>query len=1068
MRNILTLAKNLVIQREKSKKFNILAFVFVAKTLLSILILIIIGSLTNNTQNVEATYGLNPKIKQVKTADKATVYYLDHAKGQCKAYINAKAYLVYNNQWSDIKIINNKELNKWKKVKLVKSKNNPAVYYINNDQKVLIKSEQQFVDFGFQWSNIVTIAQADLDEYKENISFKIAGTINNYNDNQLLVKLDQTSPTADYLVTNTQDNLLAVYNLKANNQLIEIKKLILNFKGVFNTNIINEIYLTDENDIQYPVFYSSYNRQIIFDFNNQPLVINPNKIKKIKVYVNFNNNSDNIINNTIQVAIDQTTDIANTKVVGDFPIAGAIFKLISGSNYLGEVVVNEQSLDIINNNEAIVGLTEKTIGKFNLIETSGLADASVKELIFLNKGSAKINNLNNFKLKNKAGQIISIAKQMVDNGKVIFKLNNYQIKRSNNETLVILTNIVGGENNTINFSLDKAKIISSQGNFNLKPSIVNLDETIVIKRKAINVIAKNLEPSKKIFAKQAGVIIGVFEIRNNNQKINLEQLNFSLEKSTSTPALQDLVYLVNYDSGEVYNYFLGSEFNNSAVAVNLNKLNLEAKQNLTVALIANTNNNVKNGDYYKIIFNNLDYCAENNNCLSDKVNSIGAKLTVNKANLFLYPNNDLGEQSFIKGEKDIKIASFIVEAAAGADAKITSFSLSRGNSSGIISFTNGFSNLRAYINSSKIKTIQNPHSNDLVIDGFNYILESGSRAEIKIYVDTEADLKVSETQLMINNLTAVNDKSLLLAVVNNLNVNSYRVIFGQVQAEISKVAEGFVVKGEDDNVIAGFKVKNLGNEDLKLQSITINTANQELTYSLGYSNLKIIDRNKQVNAGGIISKPVSGANKINLDYIVKTGEEIIFDVHIKTNNNVIDKNIAIYFSDVLAKGKISRVSATISGDPTDSFKFVIVSGGQPDNNKIEKFIQPVVGSITYGFHDPNYPYIEFFQHSGIDYDVSQNTKIKAVAGGILIELVKGTIGDQASYVTIMHSATLATRYAHLTQINFQIGDKIKQGDIVGLSGGTPGTLGAGKYSNGPHLHFEVWNNGIAVDPQLYF
>ncbi len=1039
--------------------------------LLTIVLFLIAISLSINARDVKADYALNPKIKQVKTIDNPTVYYLDYNKGIKKAYVNAKAFLAYGNKWSDIKIINNKELNKWKEAKLVKSKNNPTVYYINNKQKALIKSEQQFINSGFKWQDIITIVQADLNEYKT-IDFKVAGDVGDHSENQLTISLDSSNPKAGYFVINTQDNLAAVFNLKTESQRVEIKKLVLNLKGVFNADIIKEIYLTNESDIRYQVSASPYDRQAVFNFNSKPLVVSSGGEKKIKVYINFNDSSTNIINHTIQVAINQTDNIEGPKTAGAFPLVCETFKLVSGDGYLSKVVANKQSLSI-NNNEAIIGSTEKNIGKFNLSETSGITDVFVKELKFLNKGDVRATMLNNFKLKNKAGQIVATVGQLADNNELIFKLNNYKIKKNDNETFTIIADVIAGENSIINFYLDKTKISSSSENFNLQPSITNFDEIIIIKRKTIGAIAKELKTNNNVFAQQAGVIIGNFEIRNNNQRINLERLGFSLEKNNATPNLTETVYLINYNSGKVYGYFNGNDFSNGAVNVNLNDLELAAKQNLIITLITKIGNNTVNGDYYKIIFNNIDYRSEDGAYFSDVVNSAGNKLNVNKSNLYLYPNNDLGEQSFIKGQKNIKIASFIVEAGAGRDTKITGLTLSKGNSSGIISFANGFSNLRASVRDSggsvQTKTIKKPYSSDLAFDNFKYVLKAGTRAEINIYADTEVDLKVSEIQLMISDLITMDNNSSLPAVINNLNTNSYKVIFGEVKVEINKVASGFVVKGEDDNVIAGFKVKNSGNEDLRLQSITINAADQELTYSLGYNNLKIVDRDKQRNVGNVISKPVAGANKINLsDYIIKVGEEIIFDVHIKTNNNIADKNIVIYFSDFAAQGEKSKVSANISGDPTDSYGFTVAVGNnnKPDDKTKKIFIYPVAGAITYGFHDPNYPFREYFEHSGIDIEAAQGTKVKAAGDGVVIEVVNG-IGDQASYVVIKHNDILTTRYAHLSLINVSVGSEVKQGDIIGLSGGTPGTPGAGKYTNGAHLHFEVLENNIAVDPLKY-
>ncbi|MEI6596996.1 MAG: hypothetical protein WCL13_02170, partial [bacterium] len=800
----LKLAKNLIDKAGRSKKYRLLAVILAAKFLLSILAIITISYLAINAQNADAAYGVNSATKQVRTADNPAVYYLDHARGLKKAYVSAKAFLAYGNKWSDIKVISGEELNKWPEVRLVKSASGQAVYYISNGQKALIESEQEFINSGFKWPDIVTISEADLVEYKT-ADLKVAGAMVDYSGNPLSVALDSSSPKADYLVTNTQDNLVAVFSLKVDSKPAQIKQLVLDLKGVFNSDLIKEIYLTNESDIEYPVFASPNNRQATFNFTGEPIIISPGEVRKIKVYVNFNDSSANIINHTFQVAINQAVNITGAKALGVFPLAGENFKFISGAGVLESVIANEQSLSI-GNNQAVIGSTEKNIGKFNLAETSGRADVFIKELKFANNGNVGSTNLNNFKLKNKAGQIVATAPSMTSDRELIFKLNDYKIKKANSETFTVLADVVDGENNTINFYLDKAKVLSSQGNFNLYVNITNLDEIITIKREAVGVVAKELKANNKVFTQQTGAIIGNFEIRNNNQKISLNRLSFSLEKNSATPGLTETVYLVDYNSGEVYGYFNGDKFNSGMVNISLNGLNLTAKQNLVVALITKIPESAPNGGYYKIILNSLNYRNDSGALFSDTVNSAGVKLIVNKSNLYLYSNNELGDQAFIKGEHNIKIASFIIEGAAGGDTKITGLTFSRGSdSSGAISFDNGFSNLKFYIGSSQIKVIKNPYLGDLTVEGFIYVLKAGARAEIKVYTDTEIDLGASEVQLAISNVAAVNNSSLIPAVVNNLNVNSHKATFGLVSAEVSKITDGFITKGEDDNVIAGFK-----------------------------------------------------------------------------------------------------------------------------------------------------------------------------------------------------------------------------------------------------------------------
>ena len=113
-------------------------------------------------------------------------------------------------------------------------------------------------------------------------------------------------------------------------------------------------------------------------------------------------------------------------------------------------------------------------------------------------------------------------------------------------------------------------------------------------------------------------------------------------------------------------------------------------------------------------------------------------------------------------------------------------------------------------------------------------------------------------------------------------------------------------------------------------------------------------------------------------------------------------------------------------------------------------------------------------HTGIDFGTAHHCNILAVADG---EVVEASINfNQYGFgksIKIKHSENLYTMYAHLSELKVVTGDIVKQGDIIGLEGGSPKSpedypTGA---STGHHLHFEVYSldRGVKVttDPRDY-
>ncbi len=95
-------------------------------------------------------------------------------------------------------------------------------------------------------------------------------------------------------------------------------------------------------------------------------------------------------------------------------------------------------------------------------------------------------------------------------------------------------------------------------------------------------------------------------------------------------------------------------------------------------------------------------------------------------------------------------------------------------------------------------------------------------------------------------------------------------------------------------------------------------------------------------------------------------------------------------------------------------------------------------------------------HKGIDFSAKSGTEIYASGDGKVVKVLNKKTG-YGKHIIISHGYGYETLYAHLSEANVSVGDKVKKGEVIGLVGST-GT------STAPHLHYEVHYMGKAVNP----
>lgn len=154
------------------------------------------------------------------------------------------------------------------------------------------------------------------------------------------------------------------------------------------------------------------------------------------------------------------------------------------------------------------------------------------------------------------------------------------------------------------------------------------------------------------------------------------------------------------------------------------------------------------------------------------------------------------------------------------------------------------------------------------------------------------------------------------------------------------------------------------------------------------------------------------------------------------------------------KFKRSSADSLLRHDIALSDKLSIPSSSGEATVQLDKlhFFTPVRGMVTNSFNPAN-------NHFGTDVVAGPNEVVKATLDGTV---VMATWTLETGYVIeIQHDDNLISVYKHNAELLQKVGMRVKAGDAIAIIGNS------GELTTGPHLHFELWQNGVALNPENF-
>jgi murein DD-endopeptidase MepM/ murein hydrolase activator NlpD len=223
-------------------------------------------------------------------------------------------------------------------------------------------------------------------------------------------------------------------------------------------------------------------------------------------------------------------------------------------------------------------------------------------------------------------------------------------------------------------------------------------------------------------------------------------------------------------------------------------------------------------------------------------------------------------------------------------------------------------------------------------------------------------------------------------------------------------------------------------------------------YIPGYADVSM--RSDVINLK-VKSDSLEKAMMSNAIYLANLRRIINGDIPAEAVNDTATSNVLAF--DTINPSRVSSAEEQLRQSVEEQSRFTVNAPGGAVTKTSSSirgfaFFTPVKGYITDKFNAQK-------QHYGVDIVSTENEPIKSTLDGIVV--FSGWMAETGYVLAIQHSNNLLSIYKHNSVLLKQQGDYVKAGDVIAIIGNT------GELSTGPHLHFEIWYNGLPLNPEDY-
>lgn len=839
------------------------------------------------------------------------------------------SFLKSGERWSEIVHISQYDSRSYRNAVLVKTSDDPKVYYLDYTQatRAPFASEQDFLQSGFVWGDIVTVPQALLDGYRLVAPVKPGERAPEQVISTATLSVASGDAQKRTFPSGTVRNKAWDVVLTSSRGPVSIRSLAITRFG-FAGNEVSDVMLFDERGVALsrPIHFND--RRAEFQFLS-PLVVPLNASRRLTVAVSISSSFQGTLG-TLRLGVDKAADVvADASVVGTFPVQGAEHTIVAATGVVGQVTIDSQEI-AGSVREVIVGTSDQLLAKLELHAPSSAEDVRLRRLLFTTTGG-NTTDFSGYEIIDDRGRKITatFAQPTTTQLSVTFG-SGYTIPRGERRVLQLRGDVVGGEYRTVQFLLMDALGVEAEGatqGYALTVVAGPLEGSFPIGDRggagfnAVKILPGQASatlsattPKGALIRGAVDTILASYDVKSLGTTLSFEQVSIRASGAGPSTRFEGTVKL-RLKGGAVL-----ASVDGAAVLTSDQRFQLSPPPQLlsgktyTFEVVGSIADSATALDSYAVSLSQFRLTPTGGGSpLTLSASVDGPSRPVQELGLSVRHDVNVKSGVAVAGRRGVKIGRFLFRAGSGENIILDSVTVTSEGATAL-TFSQGYSNVKL---GSKI--IATPTGSPYQ---FSLGTTIGATREVgyDLYVDTSTAVAGDVVQLRVTSVVARGATSGARVEVSLVEPLSAMTTFleTKVRAGVDTAFGGGTTTRSATTVLGSFTITAEGAEDVATSSLVLRqVAGGDVSSSRGYINLKLLDASTKRGVSATVSKPLGGTvgDTLATGPTVKAGTTMTVWLVVDARNAPAGESAQFVLSGIQAKGKSSGLSATVSGTP---------------------------------------------------------------------------------------------------------------------------------------------------------